>query len=135
MMLSGNQLKVTNMIEKIHKTRCGDIHYWISDTVNNDNVTLMFLPGLTADHRLFEKQIEYFESKCNVFVWDAPAHADSWPFSFDFTLKDKAVWLNEIIDNENISDTVIRELSNNYQGFTSNNSSKVIFISKVESKK
>ena len=35
----------------------------------------MFLPGLTADHRLFEKQIEYFEKRQNVFVWDAPSHA------------------------------------------------------------
>lgn len=68
---------------------------------------MLFLPGLTADHRLFEKQIEYFEPKCNVMVWDAPAHASSWPFSFDFTLKDKAVWLNEIIEKEGIRKPVI----------------------------
>ena len=78
------------MIEKIFETRCGNIHYWISDNIKDNLITLMFLPGLTADHRLFEKQIEYFESKYNVFVWDAPAHASSWPFSFEFSLKDKA---------------------------------------------
>ena len=76
------------MIEKIHKTRCGEVHYWITERVSNDKPTLLFLPGLTADHRLFEKQIEYFESRLNVFVWDAPAHSSSWPFSFDFSLEE-----------------------------------------------
>lgn len=95
------------MVEKIHNTRCGNIHYWISNNVKSNAVTLLFLPGLTADHRLFEKQIEYFENKCNVFVWDAPAHAASWPFSFDFDIKDKAIWLNEIIEKEGINIPVI----------------------------
>lgn len=95
------------MTEKIHTTRCGEIHYWVSDVLNDDEATLVFLPGLTADHRLFDKQIEFFENRCNVLVWDAPAHAASWPFSFDFTLKDKAIWLNEIIEKENITKPVI----------------------------
>ena len=95
------------MIEKIHKTRCGEVHYWITARIRNDKPTLLFLPGLTADHRLFEKQIEYFEPKLNVFVWDAPAHASSWPFSFDFSLEDKAIWLDEIIEKEKIEMPVI----------------------------
>lgn len=94
------------MTEKIHKTQLGDIHYWIN-ILNKDSVTLVFLPGLTADHRLFEKQIEYFENKFNVFVWDAPAHASSWPFKFDFDLMDKAKWLNEIFEKEEINYPVI----------------------------
>lgn len=95
------------MREKTHETRCGKIHYWISDVIKEEVVTLMFLPGLTADHRLFDKQLEYFESKLNVFVWDAPAHASSWPFSFDYSLEDKAIWLDEIIDKEGIKKPVI----------------------------
>ena len=94
------------MTEKIHKTQLGDIHYW-ANILNKDSVTLVFLPGLTADHRLFEKQIEYFENKFNVFVWDAPAHASSWPFKFDFDLMDKAKWLNEIFEKEEINYPVI----------------------------
>ena len=35
---------------------------------------LIFLPGLTTDHRLFDKQIEYFKNKFRVFVWDTPGH-------------------------------------------------------------
>lgn len=94
------------MIEKIYKTPSGDIHYWIN-IIDRDIVTLVFLPGLTADHRLFDKQIAYFEGKYNVFVWDAPAHASSWPFEFDFDLMDKARWLNDILEYEEIKRPVI----------------------------
>lgn len=94
------------MTEKIYKTPLGDIHYWIN-TIAEDDVTLVFLPGLTADHRLFEKQIEYFEGKCNVFVWDAPAHGASWPFKFDFDLMDKTRWLHEILEQEGVKNAII----------------------------
>ena len=77
------------MIEKTYTTKSGVIHYWVNE-IKPGEPTLIFLPGLTADHRLFDKQIEYFEEKCNVFVWDAPGHAASWPFEFDFDLTEKA---------------------------------------------
>ena len=64
------------MEERTYQTRCGTIHYWVSVS-NPDTITLVFLPGLTADHRLFDKQIQYFESRYNVIVWDAPAHGSS----------------------------------------------------------
>jgi len=91
---------------RIHETRCGMIHYWIS-MIDKERPTLVFLPGLTADHRLFEKQIAYFKERKNVFVWDAPGHASSWPFSDDFDLKDKAIWLDEILTKEEIAVPVI----------------------------
>ena len=59
------------MIEKIYTTSSGSIHYWINQ-IDEYRPTLVFLPGLTADHRLFDKQIEYFKDKTKVFVWDAP---------------------------------------------------------------
>ena len=95
------------MNEKEFSTRCGTIHYWISKAEQAEGVSLIFLPGLTADHRLFEKQIEYFEGKYSVFVWDAPAHAASWPFTFDFDLMDKASWLHDIIWKEDLRDPVL----------------------------
>ena len=64
------------MEERIYQTRCGTIHYWVSVS-NLDTITLVFLPGLTADHRLFDKQAQYFERRYNVIVWDAPAHGSS----------------------------------------------------------
>ena len=94
------------MLEKTYITPLGTIHYWIH-FIDADIATLVFLPGLTADHRLFDKQIEYFKDKYNVFVWDAPAHGASWPCKFYFYLFDKAKWLNGIFDQENIKKTVI----------------------------
>lgn len=94
------------MLEKTYTTPLGTIHYWIH-MIAADSATLVFLPGLTADHRLFEKQIEYFKNQWNVLVWDAPAHGASWPFQFDFDLMDKAKWLNGIFEQENITKPVI----------------------------
>ena len=95
------------MIEKTYTTRCGTIHYWVNEAARPAGAALVFLPGLTADHRLFEKQVAYFEDRCRVFVWDAPGHAASWPFDFTFNLMDKARWLDEILALEGIDAPVI----------------------------
>ena len=94
------------MIEKVYQTPCGAIHYWrkVSDCTAP---TLVFLPGLTADHRLFDRQIAFFEEGFNVFTWDAPGHASSWPFRFAFDLFDKARWLEDILQLEQIQKPVI----------------------------
>jgi len=41
------------MTEKKYTTRCGDIRYWVSDSLKSNAPCMVFLPGLTADHRLF----------------------------------------------------------------------------------
>lgn len=94
------------MQERVYETQSGPIHYWL-DMIGNDLPTLVFLPGLTADHRLFDLQIPYFEKRCNLFVWDAPGHAASRPFELNFTMKDKAVWLEEILQKEGIAFPVL----------------------------
>ena len=88
------------MEEKSFPTRCGTIRYWVGGGAEQAAPQLIFLPGLTADHRLFEKQLAYFEGKFPVLVWDAPGHAASWPFSLTFTLPDKVRWLEEILRQE-----------------------------------
>ena len=50
------------MQEKVYQTLSGPIHYWM-DFIDEDAPTIVFLPGLTADHRLFDKQLDYFESR------------------------------------------------------------------------
>ena len=92
--------------ERVYDTGKGSIHYWTNE-YREDKPTLVFLPGLTADHRLFEKQIEEFESTCNVLTWDAPLHAASRPFESDFSLMDKAVWLHEILEKESFKSPVL----------------------------
>ncbi len=95
------------MTEKTHITPCGTIHYWTNSRRVASDITLVFLPGLTADHRLFDRQIVYFKDRFNVLVWDAPGHASSWPFEMSFTLSDKAKWLDEILSKENAANPVI----------------------------
>ena len=94
------------LTEKRYETASGIIHYWI-DMIKIDAITLVFLPGLTANHRLFEKQLEYFKDRFNIFVWDAPGHDSSWPFKFDFSLMDKAKWLHAILEQEEILQPII----------------------------
>lgn len=94
------------MQEKTHKTPNGTIHYWMG-SAEGEGPPLIFLPGLTADHRLFDKQIEAFEGKRLVLVWDAPGHAASYPFEMTFNLMDKARWLDEILTAERLSAPVL----------------------------
>lgn len=95
------------MLEKTHQTDHGTIHYWVGESAGVQKPQLVFLPGLTADHRLFDKQIEYFEGKYPLLVWDAPGHAASWPFRLDFTLMDKARWLDDILTGEGFDAPVL----------------------------
>ena len=57
--------------ESTYQTPCGTIHYW-SSILSLDTTTLVFLPGLTADHRLFDKQVAYFDGKYNIIVSNPP---------------------------------------------------------------
>lgn len=95
------------MLEKTYETDHGTIHYWMGEQSSCLSPALVFLPGLTADHRLFEKQTAYFEGRYPVFVWDAPGHAASRPFDLSFSLPDKARWLEEILKKEGIAEPVI----------------------------
>ena len=94
------------MNEKGFATDKGTIKYLVGDPVPSA-ITLVFLPGLTADHCLFGKQVEFFEPRCNVFVWDAPGHAASRPFELSFSLADKAQWLHEILEREGVEHPIL----------------------------
>ncbi len=93
------------MTEKTYATPLGTIHYWMG--AGEGKYQLVFLPGLTADHRLFEKQLAHFEGKYPTLVWDAPGHGASWPFELTFDLMDKARWLEEILRLEGFRNPVL----------------------------
>ena len=95
------------MTEHTYHSPCGSIHYWVNPKGEKGAPQLVFLPGLTADHRLFDKQIDSFEGTYPLLVWDAPGHASSSPFELNFTLKDKARWLDEILQKEGFTEPVI----------------------------
>lgn len=94
------------MDPKEFKTDRGTIHYW-TNKLQRERATLVLLPGLTADHRLFEKQIDSLSDKYNILVWDAPGHGLSRPFRLDFSLFDKAQWLHDILHTEGIQKPIL----------------------------
>ncbi len=92
------------MNRKEYTASHGKVVYWISEPAGGSShrETLIFLPGLLADHKLFDEQIRYFESEYSCFTWDTPAHAQSRPYSVFFTLEEIAGVLNKIIKTEGI---------------------------------
>lgn len=94
-----------NTLEKIYRTESGDIHYWLTPG-DPERPCLVFLPGLTADHHLFDKQVSAF-SGYNRLVWDAPGHAASRPFALDFSLDDMARYLHGILAAEGLEKPVL----------------------------
>lgn len=97
---------IPTLYEKIYKTAKGDLHYWKND-FKPSMATLVFLPGLTADHHLFEKQIEHFTNDYNIIVWNAPGHGLSRPFAMNFSLFDLAEWLHGILTENEISKPIL----------------------------
>lgn len=89
------------MTGRTFQTPMGSIRYWVG-RAGADRPWLALLPGLTADRRLFDKQIERFEGQYNCFVWDAPAHGASRPFELAFSMEDLTGWLHDIFQREGV---------------------------------
>lgn len=90
-----------------YMTPRGPIAYWIARARQADRPWLVFLPGLSADHILFDRQIEHFAKTHNCFVWDAPAHGLSRPFALTFSMEDMARDLHGILEREQITAPVL----------------------------
>ena len=52
------------------------------------------------DHRLFDKQVDYFAQRARCLVWDPPSHGESRPFPLDWSLDDLALMLEQILSRE-----------------------------------
>lgn len=74
----------------------GTIRYWVS-RAGDDAPQLVLLPGLTADHRLFDDQVRHFEGKASVLAWDPPSHGESRPFALDWSMDDLARMLRGVL--------------------------------------
>lgn len=86
-----------------------DIHYWTNDGIDS-NVCIFFSHGLTADHRCFKKQEEYFENKYKIINWDIPMHGKSENTDF-ISYENCAKLMKRIIDKENVRKIVLVGLS------------------------
>ena len=94
------------MIEKKIRSCRGTVYYWISKRAEGHSEAIFFLPGLTANHHLFDFQLNYFSDRCTVLVWDAPAHGKSRPYS-EFSYPHLAEELKAILDAEAIERVVL----------------------------
>lgn len=87
------------VVGKSFGTQDGGIRYWV-DRLEATAPWLVFLPGLTADHTLFDPQMSYFSGKANLLVWDAPGHGESRPYQPRFSIDDCARALMDILSGE-----------------------------------
>ncbi len=84
----------------------GTVVYWMTDPIDHSKDTMFFLHGLTADHTMFEQQMEYFSRKYNIIAWDAPAHGESRPFR-GFTYGIAAECVKMILDEHHIQTAIL----------------------------
>lgn len=91
------------LTEKSVSSKHGVTYYWTNEV--QSNITMVFLPGLTADHRLFESQIMYFKKEFKVIVWDCPCHGKSRPYD-KFSYANVSRELETILKLENINKAV-----------------------------
>ncbi len=83
--------------EKSVSSDRGTTYYWTNEI--DSAVTLVFLPGLTADHRLFGSQLLFFQNKFKVLVWDCPCHGRSRPYD-GFSYANVSDELDSILEKE-----------------------------------
>jgi pimeloyl-ACP methyl ester carboxylesterase len=92
------------------ESKNGCVHYWISRNSNSNAKCIIFTHGLTANHTMFEKQVEYFKESYTMITWDVPLHGLSRPyqnFSYENTAKD----LKNILNKENIQKVILVGMS------------------------
>lgn len=88
------------------KTTGGTIFYWTTPPVPGAT-WLVFLPGLSGDHRFFEAQLAHYSGKLNCLVWDAPSHGQSRPFHLNWTLDEVAQYLHSILEAQSITKPIL----------------------------
>lgn len=89
--------------EKYISSGHGTTYYWTNEI--ESAVSLVFLPGLSADHRLFESQLLFFRDKFKVLVWDCPCHGKSRPYD-SFSYANVSDELNHILETECVDQAV-----------------------------
>ncbi len=87
-------------------TKNGNIYYWIGGSQNSKAEHIVFLHGMTADHSMFNKQINQFRNEFKIITLDIPLQGQSRPY-INFSFKNIANELKNIMDDENISEVIL----------------------------
>lgn len=98
------------MEHKYIESKNGITHYWINRNTNLSAKCIVFTHGLTADHTMFEKQIECFSPEHHIIAWDVPLHGLSRPY-LNFSYEQTAIELHSILEKEKITKTILVGMS------------------------
>lgn len=94
------------MKQKTIKSKNGIVHYWIGGSQRKNSTCIVFNHGMTADHSMFDQQIDYFIEEYRVITWDIPLHGESRPYK-NFTYSNVVKELNEILKKEDIEKVIL----------------------------
>ncbi|MEH7238540.1 alpha/beta fold hydrolase [Bacillus sp. JJ1562] len=94
------------MIEKKIQSSKGNVYYWTNEIASPQDFAIVFCHGLTADHALFDKQVEHLSAEYKLITWDFPLHGKSRPYE-DFSFANVNQELLTILEQENIEKIVL----------------------------
>ncbi|WP_028307999.1 alpha/beta fold hydrolase [Desulfitibacter alkalitolerans] len=84
----------------------GIIYYWIGGNQSKNANCIVFTHGMTADHTMFDKQVECFSEEYRIITWDVPLHGESRPYD-EFSYYNVAYELKRILDKEKIDKVIL----------------------------
>ncbi len=76
------------------------ITYYIDDSANKEWV--VFIHAAFVDHRMFQKQFEYFSGKYNLLAVDILGHGNSTKARKGDSIEKMSYWINQIFEKHNI---------------------------------
>ncbi len=94
------------MLEKKVKSSRGIVYYWSNEMDSHNGVAIVFCHGLTADHKLFDKQVEHLSSDYKLITWDYPLHGKSRPYK-EFSFENVNRELLTILEQEKVSQIIL----------------------------
>ncbi len=93
------------MKKKVQSPR-GEVYYWTNEIKASKGFAIVFCHGLTADHTLFDKQVENLADDYKLITWDYPLHGKSRTYE-DFSFVNVNKELLTILEQENIEKIVL----------------------------
>ncbi len=88
-------------MEKLYLEK-SPIAYYI-DITNTNKEWLVFIHAAFVDHRMFEKQFEYFSGKYNLLAIDILGHGNSINAKKGDKIEKMSYWIDQIFQKHNIS--------------------------------
>lgn len=77
------------------------ISYYVDDSADKD--WIVFIHAAFVDHRMFDKQFEYFAGKYNLLAVDIIGHGHSINTRKNDSIEKMSYWINKIFEKHNIT--------------------------------